>query len=212
MAGRKFYEVMQQNFKGAFPSCRTIEKKIAKFEIPLREGEVGAEILKDYLLKNNLPLVCSIAEDATGVVGRREYSSEWNSVVGCSLPLTRSGLPDFKMSIVKHAEDIQEVFQQFERSSVVMVIMAQPLGNVPPIRICSFGTNNKFKSKDVKNRLLTVKKELNKVGITVLTYASDGDTRELKMMRELLQLGVRSTATEGSFMYLLVLQILKLAT
>ena len=181
MAGRKFYEIMHQNFRGAFPCTRTIENKIAKFELSLREGEVGAEIFKDYLMRNNLPLVCSIAEDATGVVGRREYSSEWNSVVGCSLPLTSSGLPDFKMSIVKQVKDIRKMFQLYERSSVVMIIMAQPLANVPPVRICSFGSNNKFKANDVKNRLTTCKQELNKVGITVLTYSSDGDARELKV-------------------------------
>ena len=114
--GRKFYEVMHENFRRGFPSPRTIEKKIAKFVLLLiREGEIGAEVFKDYLLRNNLPLVCSIAEDATGVVGRREYSSELNSVVGCSLPLKSSGLPDFNMSIVKQVKDIRKMFQLYER-------------------------------------------------------------------------------------------------
>ena len=133
--GRKFYEVMHENFRRGFPSPRTIEKKIAKFELLLREGKIGAEFFKDYLLRYNLPLVCSIAEDATGVVGRREYSSEWNSVVGCSLPLKSSGLPDFNMSIVKQVKDIRKMFQLYERSSLVMIVMAQPLANVPPVGI-----------------------------------------------------------------------------
>ena len=68
--------------------------------------------------------------------------------------------------------------------------MAQPLANVPPLRICSFGSNNKFTSDDVRRRVETIRDELKQAGITMLTYAADGDTRELKFMRENIQLGI----------------------
>lgn len=136
-------------------------------------------------------MVVSIAEDATAIVGRREYGIKSNSVIGFSLPLEINGLPDSSLSKVKTAEDIINMFASFERATNVMVIMAQPLAkNVSPIRILSFGTNNKFTADDVKNRVTKIETELNNAGIKVLSYSADGDSRELKMMRQTLQLGV----------------------
>ena len=68
--------------------------------------------------------------------------------------------------------------------------MAQPLvPGAPALRISSFCSNNKFSSQDVHNRARTVKQMLNAAGIEILTYESDGDSRELKMMRETLRIG-----------------------
>ena len=72
-----------------------------------------------------------------------------------------------------------------------MVIMAEPLDiNAQPVRICYFATNNKFTSSDVQNQILFITSELNNNGIRVETYSADGDPRELKMMRDTLQLGI----------------------
>jgi hypothetical protein len=73
-----------------------------------------------------------------------------------------------------------------------MVVMAQPLADgIAPLRICSFGSDNRFTSADVKNRLDFIKDILKKNDIEVLGYSTDGDSRELKTMREQLKLGTK---------------------
>ena len=48
---------------------------------------------------------------------------------------------------------------------------------------------NKHKHKDVKSKIDFVGRELEKVGVSILTYTADGDARELKYMRQKLRLG-----------------------
>ena len=69
-------EILYENFKGAFPSPRLIESKLDKFEVPVSESELNLTGLKEFLIQENLPLIVSIAEDGTGVVGRREYCTK----------------------------------------------------------------------------------------------------------------------------------------
>lgn len=71
--GRRFYETTNANFLGVFPCVRTVEKKLKKFDTSPPEGQLNIAPIKQYLLENNLPLVVSLSEDATSVVGRREY-------------------------------------------------------------------------------------------------------------------------------------------
>lgn len=69
--------------------------------------------------------------------------------------------------------------------------MAQPLHvNAQPVHICYFATNNKFTASDVENRVANVTSELRKNRIWVVSYSADGDPRELKMMRETINLGI----------------------
>jgi hypothetical protein len=96
------------------------------------------------------------------------------------------------MSVVKSAVDIVKMFQNYPRATVCMIVMAQPLADgMPPMRLCSFGSDNRFTSCDVKNRLKTVQDILKSEGIEVTGYSADGDSRELKVMRQMLQLGVK---------------------
>ena len=42
----------------------------------------------------------------------------------------------------------------YEKATIVLEVMAQPLlEGIPPMRICSFGSNNRIKAADVENRL-----------------------------------------------------------
>ena len=64
---------------------------------------------------------------------------------------------------VSSAENIVDMFCKYERATSIMVIMAQPLDlKAPPVRIFYFGTNKKFTSIDVKNRIAYVTSELQK--------------------------------------------------
>ena len=194
LAGRRWYEVLNANFQGIFPCTRTIQSKLDAFESTSVEGHVNAKRLKDYLIQNDLPMVVSLSEDATGVIQQAQYSSKLNCLLGFSLPLGESGLPDAALSVVKTAADIVNIFNSLEKASVAMVVMAQPMSLYsPPIRLCCFGSNNKFTALDVQRRALTIEGLLKKEGVEVITYSADGDTRELKVMRSMIRLGAPST-------------------
>ena len=203
IGGRKFYEIFSCNLKGVVPSRRSIDRKIAKFQIREKEGEVRILDLVDYLRKNDLPLVVSIAEDATAVTGKLEYSSCFNSVVGFGLPLQANGLPNSKDAEVKTLDDFVSIFRNYKAASTIMVIMAQPLSdNKSPFRNCSFGSTNRFTSDDVENRMNSIVLALKKEGIEVLSYAADGDSRELKMMRRISNLGAGSLNSKCFLTYI----------
>lgn len=116
LGGRKLYEIFNSNFQGVFPSPSTIERKLAKFGMSVDEGVVNVHALKEYITSNNLPPIVCLSEDATALVGRREYSSKTNSVVGFSLPLKPDGFPDTSLSIARTASDIIRQFQKYDRA------------------------------------------------------------------------------------------------
>ena len=193
LGGRRFYEILHANCgKGVYPCPSTIEKKIAEFDIPVKEGELNLEVLLEFFELHKLPKVVCVSEDATAIVQKREYNSTTNSIMGSSCALQENGLPDHSTCTVRRIEDITAHFQRARPASVVMVVVAQPIGgHFPGIRICAFGSDNRFTSLDVKRRASTIESTLRAAGIEMIGYAADGDSRELKSMRETLQLGVR---------------------
>lgn len=193
LAGPLFYEILYANFgKGVFPSPTTIKRRIADFVVPVQEGEINSTALLEVLNLHNLPKVVCISEDATAIVMRREYNKRTNSIMGSSGVLQPNGLPDHSDFVVRRVEDIVGHFDRFEPASVAIVVVAKPIGgDFPGIRICAFASNNKFTASDVKNREATIVNELKRVGIEVLAYSADGDARELKAMRQEIQLGIR---------------------
>ena len=143
-----------------------------------KKGSVNVQGLLDYLNLNNLPKIVSLSEDATAIVGKREYNSTSNSIYGFNLPLQPNGLPNWKDSVIDNTLDVVRMFSTYKRATVIIVIMAQPLGDgIPPMRICCFGSNNTFTAVDVKKRLATIVSLLKEQGISVLTYSADGDSR-----------------------------------
>jgi len=62
-----------------------------------------------------------------------------------------------------------------------------------PIRICSFASDSRYFSEDVEASLTTAVTEMEKLGIFTLVTSADGDSREMKVMRQRLRLGVPLT-------------------
>ena len=119
LGGRKLYEIFNANFPAIFPSPTTIQRKLMRFDKAVDEGSLNVTVLKDYLITYKLPLVICLSEDATALVGRREYHAKTNRVVGFSLPLQTNGLPDASVSIAKTASDIIKQFQKYGRARYV---------------------------------------------------------------------------------------------
>ncbi|KAK4005662.1 hypothetical protein OUZ56_010705 [Daphnia magna] len=111
--------------------------------------------------------------------------------MGVSLPMEANGLRNQKLAVVTDVKSIVDVFQRFPRATLMLVVMAQPLvDGIPPIRILSFCTDNKFTAEDVTARMHTIITALAAEGILALVCSADGDAREVKFMRETEELGL----------------------
>lgn len=195
LAGPLFYEILHADLrKGVLPSPTTIKRRLDDFAVTIQEGEINTAALLEVLALHNLPKVVCISEDATAIIMRREYNKKTNSIMGSSGVLQPNGLPEHSDFVVRKVEDIVNHFERFEPASVAIVVVAKPIGgNFPGVRICAFASNNKFSASDVKNRESAIVNKLKRVGVQVLAYSADGDARELKTMRQDINLGIRLT-------------------
>ncbi len=201
-SGRRSYEILHSNLgKGVFPAPSTIEKKLADYHIRVKEGEINLNVLVEFFSQNaDLPKVVCVSEDATAINKRREYDRKTNSIIGSSGSLNEDGFPEPGDFIVKTAEHITSHFDRFEPATVAFVVVANPIcGDFPGIRIAAFGSNNKFTAVDVQRRANAIELELKKEGIEMLVYSADGDSRELKTMRQKINLGARLPKEKGGY-------------
>jgi len=133
-----------------------------------------------------------ISEDATVIIPKREFHSRYNAILGGSLPLDSTGLPDPEAGLVNSTMDIVNYFERIPAAKVEFVIMAQPVADfAPPVRIGTFASDNKMTALDVKRRHSSIKSCLEKAGIERVMTGSDGDTREMKFMIQHIGLGMR---------------------
>lgn len=119
----------------------------------LIEGELRSSELAEYLKKINTKNIF-LSEDASGMVSKVEYDPKTNQLVGFVLPIDSvSGMPipfSFKAS---SASEIQKFMELKEKSTLVYVVIAQPLiDHAPPFVLQIFGTDNKFTANDVEKR------------------------------------------------------------
>ncbi|XP_055308274.1 uncharacterized protein LOC129572356 [Sitodiplosis mosellana] len=193
--GSLAYQTLQANLEGAIPSLPSINRYIQSSHYHITEGVLRTEELRNYLNERSLPNVVCLSEDATRVVGRVQYDSRTNQVIGFTLPIHgESGLPiPFKFP----ARTATEILNHFKTGSVstnLIVVMAQPVEKkASPFYLLLFGSDSKYSAIDVKHRWIYIKNELAKVGISVLTISSDSEPRYNAVMRDLSQLGVASS-------------------
>lgn len=104
-----------------------------------------------------------LSEDGTAITSRVTYDPKTNQLVGIVLPADiNTGCPKTFHFNATDAETIQ-VHLQEQRSTMVYVIMAQPIDEkVPPFVLQLFGTNNRFTTSDVVKRWNFTKSELEK--------------------------------------------------
>lgn len=119
--------------------------------------------LAKYLEDINSPKSVFISEDASGVIQKIIYDVHSNQLVGLVLPFNEAnGMPKMFSFEAKNAEDIER-FMQMPQSTLVYIVVAQPLtANAPPFILQIFGTNNTFETVDVLRRWAYTEVELNK--------------------------------------------------
>lgn len=124
-----------------------------------------------------------LAEDATALVPRVNYDAATDQIIGLILPVDdKSGCP---ITLSYKATSVDEIINHTkkEKSKMVYLVMAQPLDEkLPPFILQLYGLNMKFTAKTVINRWKHTISELEKYGIRVEGFSSDGDPRLLSAM------------------------------
>lgn len=195
LSGPLAYETLQTNLPCALPSLPSVNRYIHKSNCRIVEGVLRCNELLQYLEERGLEKVVHLSEDATRIVGRVQYDSYTNQIVGFALPLNEMGLP---VPFAFPARNACEMIGHFERnnsvSSLVNVIMAKPVSknSTPAFCLLLFGTDNKYTAEDVSNRWDCIVAELKKIGIRVSSISTDSDPRNNAAMKKLSRLGENS--------------------
>lgn len=191
IVGKLGYETIEKNLPCALPSLPSTNRYIQASTCKVYEGILRSEELLIHLMSRNLPLAVSLSEDGTRIVGRIQYCSVTNQIVGFTLPTkTENGMPIPFSFPAKNAQEILSHFNgQNAPANFLNIVMAQPLGDVPPFCLLMYGSDNKYDTTDVINRWTFIIADLKRVGIAVLTFSSDSATPYNAAMRYLSHLG-----------------------
>lgn len=195
IVGPLAYETIHRNLEGAIPSLVSTNRYVNSFSCHIVEGILRCDELRVYLESRNLPFFVSLSEDATRVVDKVQYDSTTNQLIGFVPPINKAnGMP---IPFTFPARSADEIFDHFANenpvSTYVNVVMAQPLAkNTTPFCLLIFGSDNSYSLQSVKDRWTYITSELKKVGISVLTWASDSEPRYNSAGRTLSGLGNNS--------------------
>lgn len=74
-----------------------------------------------------MPLIISIAEDATRILSNIQYDPTNNQIVGFVSPLGKNGEPIKLIFPATSAELIVKYFDNYEKANNAIVVMAQPV-------------------------------------------------------------------------------------
>lgn len=194
LSGPLAYETIQRNLPRALPSLVSTNRYIRNSGCDITLGILRTHELRNYIDERSLDPVVCLSEDGTRIIGRIQYDSKSNQLIGFVLPLNEStGMP---IPFTYPATSLEEIFKHFSNDNPIAtnmnVIMAQPVGNAPPFCLLIFGTDNRYTGKHVAGRWQFIVKELAKVGISVLTISSDSATPYNSAMHRLSALGEKS--------------------
>lgn len=107
----------------------------------------------------------------------------------------------FTLDITKNeakSSDLSETKAYFFLNKLLLAVernakrKKEGIDDVPPFCLLIFGTDNKQSAEDVSNRWKHITSELKKVGIEVITIASDSDPKYNTAMRKLSKLGQKT--------------------
>lgn len=194
LSGPLGYNSLQYNLPGCLPTISATNKFIHRSDHAIVEGVLRCEELLIYLRERNQPMWVSLSEDATRIENRIKYDVHTNQILGFVLPTDLiTGMP---IPFIYRARSAKEILDHFMNdppmAKFVNTIMAQPLGNAAPFCLLIFGSDNKYTSEDVSRRWCFISKQLNDIGIGVLTVSSDSDPKYNSAMRKNSLLGIES--------------------
>ena len=181
LCGKLGYKELSSVFK--LPSISTVGRYLNSYQDGIYEGKMRLRELKNFLTHNGFQPCVWLSEDATRIVGRIVYDGVANQIVGCLLPFDNNGMP---MAFSYKFENVLETFeflQNMKVTSLVNVIMAQPMDTAAPsFCLLMYGTDNKQNYAVTSKRWNFMKNELEKEGIKALGMSTDGDTKSVRSM------------------------------
>lgn len=181
--GRSLYMDIAKNLKRSLPSLRTVNRTVSA-HMDYKEDDLRIEELSIYLDLKKYPNKVWIEEDQTRIKGRIEYWSKTNQVVGFVLPITENGLPAKNCFLATSASTIKDFILNNAMSTYVNVLVAQPMQDgAYPFCIASYGTINRFDTRQVLNRWDHIHATCSSYGITVEGYSGDADSKILRAMK-----------------------------
>lgn len=166
IAGPLAYETLQKNLP--LPSKSTVKRQLGK-EVPLREGALQVNQIKEQLDKLKLPLFVWAAEDDTKIQVRLRYNIENNTIMGLELPLDRDGMPiesSFKFTTIAA---VREYIEEFPKSSYAKLVTCKSLhADSKTFVVIVYGTSGTDQSSGVKMRWEYIFNAFREVGITLI--------------------------------------------
>lgn len=200
LSGPMAFKSLQLNLKGCFPSISTTNRYVHRSDHAIVEGNLRVDELLVYLKARNQPLWVALSEDATRIENRLQYDSRTNQIIGFCLPINTDGMP---IPFCFKARTASEIIKQFSSdisvANFVNVIIAKPIGTATSFCLLIYGTDSRNTADDISKRWIYVTKELNKVGISVLSISSDSDPKNNAAMRKNSNLGKDSNDLSGLF-------------
>ena len=195
------YDLVHRNMPIALPSLRTVQREVQNEYKTISEGYFQFDGLEKYLTQHRIShKVVSISEDATRIITRIDYDSKSDRLVGFVLPCNDQGLPLVDSFVATTFESIQNMFETNQQSKYAYVYMAQCLSKrVPPFCLACLGTDNCFSAPDVLNRWKYIYVECDKRKISVVSFGSDGDSRNLRAMKISCQFNLASGNDKSLF-------------
>lgn len=167
------------------PSIKTLKRHIAKNTEAIEEGTLIVQPLINYLNAHRYPLVVALSEDGTAVSPNPEYDQMSDSLRGLVAPLNEQGIPIKRFFKATSIRKMVNDLTSHHVGEYLYIIMATPMAaGASPMCIYYMCTDNRFKCDDVLSRWSYVEAELEKAGIRVISYSSDGDPRLLKAMKK----------------------------
>lgn len=129
------------------------------------EGKLRCRELLEYLNDRKAGTDVWLSEDASGIIGKIQYDSSSNQLIGMVLPFDNAtGCPKVFESTARNIEEIEK-FMQYNKSSLVYIVMATP---GPPFLLQMYGTDNKFKAEKVVQRWDHTVEQLERYSIYLL--------------------------------------------
>lgn len=132
-------------------------------KVRVNEGELRCKGLAAYLDSIGAPKCVWLSEDGSGLVSKVIYDFASNQLIGLNLPLDEhTGMPITHTFEARSLVEIEK--HMFEpKCTLVYIVMAQPVvAHASPYILQIYGTDNKFKTRDVANRWTYTKSELEK--------------------------------------------------
>ena len=200
-AGPMAYDLIHLNMPTALHSLRTVQREVRNEYQTISEGYFQFDGLEKFLTQHCIShKVISISKDATRIITRVDYDSESDRLVAFVLPCNDKGLPLVDAFLATTFESIQEMFETNQRSKYAYVYVAQCLNSkVPPYCLACLGTDNCFSATDILIRWKYIYAECKKRNTSVISFGSDGDSRNLRTMKISSQFNLASDHDKSLF-------------